>query len=503
MQKTPGRFVPARYLFVRADSKRVGVLCSAIPRPPGKGVIVRLRHISAVCTAALIAVFACDDGPGAEMLQGVDGSLAAAGPPPVECDVKNLPARDYFSSREDVKQASSLLRDLSDACLSGTAIAYDIGFQLLGMIEAARRIPPPEEAETVFSAGGVLVEGIWTAMEFTGPACSDCDVGSPTAAQARRSLEPGGAFGVRSSGRNAVYSMGDSEAVRWGVEPNGVDWDAVLPGGRALIYGYPGDQLGVLRDAILPGTDYGFNWSVVPWYVDPWADDGSFLLVGSCAESTGQNVPLVSHVASLLPPGPSPSYCSADDPLIASSIGTQVVRLASLVLPFWPQALQAAAEGPGSGKAREFSPFWGWEVAGYAATMISEPLEEATPVGESICFEPADCGPFTFDWTTQGGSDLATRETFRIFSKDNNGATVDFVDGWQAVGGAECVDTGRNEIECECDGREGIGACDGIVLEDLALNKPGAYSICVESVGDQFGSGLNIAACTEKFQISP
>jgi hypothetical protein len=311
--------------------------------------------------------------------------------------------------------------------------------------------------------------------------------------------------------------MGDPSIERWGVEPEGGVWTSVIPASSILVYGSPLDDPMFLEgDESIGG---GFDWAASPWYEDPWnadLNDTAYLLVGSCAVPS--QTALISHVRkddqnenleALLPRGSGPSYCFYEDPLLAAGFLERAVRLASAVIPLWPQPLSAAlAVGvSGSGKAREFSPFYGYDTSPDASVTVSEPYGGPSPVGETICFNPPDCSPFTAGWTTAGGSPLATWETVVIYTKDNNGATVDFGEikppegGW--AGWAECANDGRNRIRCECDAREGIQNCAGIQLGDLTLNKPGVYQICVEGLYNDYGSGLNIYRCTGEFHISP
>jgi hypothetical protein len=433
--------------------------------------------------------------------ESVDAPLFAGGPPPDACDVKGLPVRDYFADKDTIKKVSDLLRELADACVSLSASTESIGFDILSSVEVGRRIG----GTTVYEAGGDIVAGVWGAMEYVGFACDNCNTDGPTVEQAIAALGPGGAFGVRTGGdTQPVFSMGDPSIERWGVVPEGGDWSAVIPTGSILVYGSPvfANPL-VMGDEPLGG---GFDWKVTPWYTDPWEENLTYLLVGTCAEAN--QTALISHVRkisdteeveALLPQGPPPAYCSEPDPLLAAGLFERVTKLAYAALPFWPQPLNAAfaAGVSGSGKAREFSPFYGYDTSPDAKVVISEPPAEPTPVGQEIF------SPFRASWTTQGDSPLATWETVVIYTRDNNGATVDFGSDFKSTSGAVCTLDARNRIKCECDAREGIQNCVGIEIEDLTLNKPGGYELCIEGEPNDYSSGLNIYACTGTFHISP
>ena len=473
---------------------------------------MRMRISLLALMIGLVAWFGCDEQMAPEPSPDSSPSFAAGSPPPDACDVKGLPTKDYFANRNTIKIVSGLLRDLAAACVDQTAVAEGLGFEILSFVEDGRRIPAdPEEASLVYQAGGDIVSGVWGAMEYAGFACEpDCTTLGPTPGQAAAALAPGGAFGVRSGpGNAAVYAMGDASADRWGVEPDGAGWNDAIPGSHVLIYGSPplisGPGLG---DEPIGG---GFDWVVTPWHSDPWHPNltmTAYLLVGTCAVPV--QTALISHERStgeaLLPEGGVPSYCSAEDPLLVAGPAAQASRLAAVLLPFWPQPLNAAlaAGVSGSGKAREFSPFYGYDTSPDATVTISEPYGGPTPVGSEICFNPPECSPFKATWTTAGLSPLATWETVLVYTKDNNGATVDFGgDFTTPPGWAVCEAVERNRIQCECDAREGIANCAGIQLDNLTLNKPGGYQICVEGQPNSFSSGLHIYACTQTFHISP
>ena len=505
---------------------------------------MRLRgFLTAVLAIIVMVVWSgCDEASQVEQLQGPGPSFAKSGPPPPECDLKRLPVTDYFTSRSQSREVTSLLRDLSAACVDGSTedvngfqrpVAYGIGFVILTKVEMARWLPPIDEWESVFSAGGDIVAGVSKAMAFRGPACSRCDDEPITAEAAKRSLWPGGGFGVRSNGSDAVFSMENGDGERWGIEPSG-SWGAALPADEALIYGYPRDVfdvfLGFGNEKALPNTGFGFDWNVWQWYASPTNSDVP-LLVGSCAESETQ-VPLISHKSSLLPTGSGPSYCFKDDgfPVFPEfSLGESVTHFASMLLPFWPQDLNASlmVGKSGSGKAREFSPFYGYDIPFYAGVQMSRPeksvwdFDKASGWSEILTFigfddsaNPPATGAFALDWTTPtwsdshgeyGGNEVASYEILLISAVENNGAKVvlDFAEPSPNYG--TCARGGDgNQIRCECDGtKNAITPCDRLELTGLRLNKTGVYSLCVTTLQGPESSGLAIEQCTGEFHVKP
>jgi len=413
--------------------------------------------------------------------------------------------KGYFP-KSDIKAATGLLRDLNSACVDGIQVdALEAGFAVFGLVEQERWSAETPEA---LLAGGQVVAGVWTAMQYnggTGVACGTCAPVTVGAFDVADALAPGGVFGVVPGvpAKDYLFSQGDPTAVRWGIEPPGA-WGDALPLGNALVYGFPIDGPG--SGAALGN---GFDFNIVPWHADPWEEAGDYLLVGTCADNGAFNS-MVAHHSSLLPVGPGQGYCLVDDPSVAVSWGESAVQLASQVVPFWPQTLHASLfmGKSGTGKAREFSPFYDYDISPDARTEISQPWGGPTPVGVTICFT-SDCGNFTFEWDTEEDVDLATKETLLISAKDNNGAWVSFESGWDigAIPNLECEPAERGAaavITCTCDAREGVTSpCTGVELSGLALNKPGGYRLCVESAGDAFGSGLYIEECTNSFHISP
>jgi hypothetical protein len=496
-------------------------------------------RLTGTLTAFLAVVAAliwtgCDETSQLEQLQGPDPSFKqTTGAPPEDCDVKGLPVKDYFTNRDTIKSLTAELRDLSRACADGATTdvagfarpdAYGIGFSILKSVAANR--PPAAADLAVYAAGGLIVEGVWKAMRYNGPACSDCADPVPyvDSTAAALALQPGGALDVRdaSSGDDPVYSMDVLAGTEgWGIEPPpGSSWVDVLPARVALVYGHPGSDGGLTGEDELLGAEGGYSWYVLPWYDAP---DGTVapLLVGTCAASTGGNAALISHLASFLPQGEPPSYCPLP---VTASFRQRVTRLASLLVPFWPSHLNASllVGASGSGKAREFSPFNGYDVAPVAnyAIGVPEPVTHLGEDGGTICFDYDGTDPdprqdgcaFFFDWTTEYGNPIATEERLLISAVDNNAAKTKLTFSPPPNGRAVCIlggdpgaeDYDTNEILCTCDGRETAAApCDRVELPDLTLSKTGVFEICVRGVGGPESSGLIIEGCTGDFHMKP
>lgn len=461
---------------------------------------MRLQRSLTVSLLAVLASVACEHSSPVEQAQSTEpmfeGRKVSVTP---QCDLKRLPAKDFFETRAETNEAKHLLSDLSDECVLKSGDAFSTGMTILGLIEDGRWIPSAREYDKVFEAGEILVQGVWEAMIYAGGSCTGCT--SIRAGFASKALEPGGAFGVRLEGADPVYSMGDEFAVRWGIEPPlGTTWDQVLPERAGFIYGFPGETP-VTDEVFLGGDDRGFDWNVQPWTASSGA-----LLVGNCVDEF-TNRGLIAHTTKVLPRGTTPTYCEPDSPdlLLTMGFGEQAVRLASLLVPFWPRELNATllAKSSVSGSARDFSPFYGFDVPPNATVVMTEPVAP-TPVGDLIvfCDDQGNCGPLEISWTTEAGSILATQETVTIFTKDNNGSWVAFLPG---VGPTETCIQRENHVTCTCDAGEGTGVCGQpgtpLTVTGLKLNKPGGYQLCVQ--GAEGGSGLNIAKCTETFHISP
>ena len=482
---------------------------------------MRFRGVAAALVAAAVVVVwtACDEAP-TEQTQIPEASFAKKAPPDPTCETKGLPVRDYFS-RQNVKAALAGLRALTDDCNDSNPVdAWVTGFDVLKMVAV-----PGGDA----SDGGEIVAGVLSVMvqtELRGKAlgkelaCSACDIvvwDAVAFEQFEQSVTDAlekGVFVVReSTDTEEVLYLGDPV---WGIEPNDhKDW-TLLPYSAAMVYGYPVGAGNLGED---PLTADGFDWSVVPWY-SKVTNSTPALAVAACALPSGDNRALVSHHGEggerLLPAGRYPLYCEQFLPPAPEYWGQRLGRLASHIVPFWPQELNATllAGKSGSGKPRELSPFYAYSVAPYADYFINTP-DFDTRRGEPICFGefdgpgtlPEECA-FAFDWTTPkngelGGNEIASLETLLITARENNGATVEL--SFDQVSYCKAGEE-KDQILCECDNTElAVLACDRLELTGLKLNKPGGYQLCVTNVGvlgeDQ--SGLTIEGCTGDFHIKP
>ena len=482
---------------------------------------MRFRIPLVVMLACSVAWLGCDEQTGVDSVQGPAPSFAPGGPTPDACDLKGLPLRDYFP-KADLKYVTNLVRDLSDACAVGDQETAEVGalakgFSILEEVEAADKA-----GATDYGAGGQIVAGVWAAMQYNGGVgvactlCAEADVGEAVVAEALGL----GAFGVRGGSDGYVASLGEYPDI-WGIEPDGDAW--VLPLDKALIYGVPLylDEPGLGGETPLT---FGYNWNVVAWWANPTVETEP-LLVGTCATSTGANVPLVSHEPeegdpTLLPfKSGTPGYCGTE-----GSLGSRLLNLASLAVPLWPQPLNATAMVgvSGSGKAREFSPFHQYDVAPYAAVTI-EPLPDDGFVRDELCTD----GPCTtVTWVTEQGSTIASRETLRFTTEANSSSWADVKIC------VKPVDAGGNPIqvlnpdndkyedivyctdytdpqnpqppEAVCDGRETLkNPCKGLAVTSFVSDKTGSHRICVNDVGGVGSSGLIFEQCTATFNIRP
>jgi len=269
----------------------------------------------------------------------------------------------------------------------------------------------------------------------------------------------------------------------------------------ALIFGYIGDIPAGLADTPLPGTEFGFDWSVAPWHANTTAIVNP-LAVGVCSEPlTAGNQKRISHGSSILQLASPPSYC----PPPPSPSG--LLKLASAIVPMWPQPLYAALAGvSGSGKARDFSLFNGYGIPPegviHFLTQPGDALAFYPPArpgaGQYICAlgsqeeQTADgClegEGIRVKLTTFAGSSLDANErvTLTIMALDNNGS-------WTLYPSVP-------------EGMKVDGASEGLVYEftDLALDKPGRYLLCVSSVdGQENTTGLEFPeTCSEAFHIN-
>ncbi len=475
---------------------------------------MRFRPVRSVLLVAVaLSWAACQDTAPQDSPLGLEPSLAAKGPPDKACDAKGLPVRDYLLSRADATLVKEQLRDLTAACTDGLGDSVlEIGFAILTGVENARE----NGNAGAPSDGAEIVVGVWNVMSSSGGAFFVCHpVGACTIPvldvdQITRALGADGGFGVRGSSRiDPVVSKGDPV---WGIEPDATcdpggnsicTWGEVLPNvyiegdPTALIFGYVGIETTLIlgNETPLPGTDYGFDWSVAPWHANTTTIVNP-LAVGVCSEPlTAGNQKRISHGSSILQLASPPSYCPPPP--------SGLLKLASAIVPMWPRPLYAALAGvSGSGKARDFSLFNGYGIPPDGVIhFLTQPgdanayTSEGPVAGDYICNreDPVSDGSSCHDGirvrlSTLAGSQLIGHEvTLVLTPKDNNGS-------WILSG----KDLGTKVITV---------SADSLVYEwnDLALDKPGGYRLCVSSVdGGDNTTGLDFPeTCSEAFHIYP
>jgi hypothetical protein len=468
---------------------------------------MRFRGTAAALVAAVaVSWSACDEAP-TEQLQGPDPSFAKSGGDPL-CATKNVPVKAYFG-KQNAKPVSDALHELQSECNKANAVsAWSSGFYVLQKVDEDRGDP---------TAGGEIVAGVWSVMLRAEAkavlaaqplACDGCTLLPLDAARVASALKIGVYVVMDGADTDAVTWDGPP---RWGIEPNvdGGSWGAVVGYAKALVFGYPLTQSGVLGDDQLIPT--GFDWTVAPQPAE-----GEAVAVGSCVLSTGNNAALFSHLGAngverLLPVGRLPSYCGSG--LKADGWGQRITNLASRLIPLWPQELHATllAGKLGSGKGRELSPFFGYDV--YFEGVINfltqpgdAPQYEGNPSAANwICDRDnpggtaAGCNTgIRVQLLTAGLSVLDAEERVRlsIVAEDNNGSWTLY----PLIPEAQPV---RDPL---------VVAEFGLVYEwtDLALDKPGRYLLCVSNL-DQDGAllepnttGLEFPlTCSEAFHINP
>ena len=180
-----------------------------------------------------------------------------------------------------------------------------------------------------------------------------------------------------------------------------------------------------------------------------------------------------------------------------------------LAVPVWPRPLIASlAPSDGTGKARDFSLFYGYEISPEGAIhFVTQPGDalaytSVPPTdGQYICDRdytgassegcPTGAG-IQVRLTTLAGSDLDANETVQlsIIAMDNNGSWTLYPE---------------NPIASKL-----ITASSGLLYEwtDLAIDKPGRYLLCATNVADDGSilapntTGLIFpGVCSEAFHI--
>lgn len=484
---------------------------------------MRLQAVTKVLLSVVaLSWLGCNDGTDQSVFPGFEPQLAVVELSKSDCDIKNVPIRDYFLDREDLGVVRTQLRDLSTACEDGLgANVIQTGFDILSLVEASRDNgtagAPGAGAQIVVGVWGVMSAGggIFFACHPDGPAAiADCTIPTLDANEIEMALGSEGGFGVRGPiGSDPVVSSGSPT---WGIEPDATcegsvcSWGEVLPTvydgiSTALIYGFPGTTSGSLSETPLPGAELGFDWTPAPWFAD--TEGIHPLAVGVCLDAqTAGNQERVAHGSVILQRARSASYCSDT---LAGTESSFLEKLAMLAMPLWPRPLIASLlqEG-GPGKARDFSLFHGYEIPpegaihfltqpGDAFAYTSEPPTD----GQYICDRnytgatPDGCpvgSGIQVQLTTLAGSALDANETVRlsIVAMDNNGS-------W-------------NFYPADPIASKLITAGSGLVYEwtDLALDKPGRYLLCATNVAED-GSILepNTAGlifpqvCAEPFHI--
>lgn len=441
---------------------------------------MRHRLSIAACWVALLVSAACYDNP----ISSSDSpaSIQFAARSASQCDTRSAPVRDYFTLKADQQTIGELFRALSAACTDGNrAAALQNGFAILEIVEVAREAKNTGQP----SAGAQVVAVAWNVMQpFVCPASlSNCY--APTLPAQGLSLENlasaldvQGAFGIRSSGDEPVISYGNASASLplpyWGVAPlAGSSWDQVLPDGRALIVGFPNYTASSGLNEQAFGSAVAYDWTVLPWYSPP--DETKALSVTVCVTQGASNTQKhkVAHGGALLEDAQD-SWCdNFTDPLVAATLRSRFESLASVLVPLWPQRLEAMITGSsGSGKAREFSPFFAYDVElEGASAFITQP--GTARVNGLICASTESPSPGANECSTGIRVQLNTKNGSPLFgaanvllvmtAEDNNGS-------WTLMGS-----------------RTGTRVTDASELvyewKDLRIDKAGAYKLHVYRTG--------------------
>lgn len=456
----------------------------------------------AVLAAALIWV-GCEEQADSTGDSDLLGPVFAKGG--AQCDTKGAPVRDYFLEKDTRSRVNEAFRDLATGCANFNEgdLAVTSGFAILAEVEQARNAKAAGDP----ADGALVVAVAWNVMQpwvCAATTATNCDAprigpGGIEISDVEDALDLQGAFGVRYAGSDPVISSGNDHpdvvipVPYWGIEPfsSTLGWSDVLPGGRALIMGYPDlDPVSGLSELPL-GAEVAYDWTVLPWFEPTTGIEP--LSVTVCAEATPGNKEKVAHRGTFLEDGRD-SWCDAfnsaiDDPLLtASGLGADVIQFARSVIPFWPDNLHATALGKsGSGKATEFSPYFGYQldpeglaefitVPGNATAF--DPYLQNDPsgsnlicaAGATILDDATTCPPgseIRVHLTTSNRSPLSGDETVFVVvtAQDNNGS-------WEMYGTVEGARDDNPGLDPE-------GKPYGLVYawNDLALDKPGAYKL--------------------------
>jgi len=470
---------------------------------------------------------ACENAPDPNDQTPLGPVFAKGGP---GCDTKAAPVREYFLVKSDQQNVDELFRDLATYCADGDGTGtLNTGFAILEEVQATRQTKDAAGLKGDAADGAMVAYTALGIMNYVCGLSADCQPAAPILPDPVQvltdALSPGGAFGVVvGTGSDRVFTYGSSPY--WFVEPFG---SASSWGVRSLVLGSPTEDPNPLPDETPLDASGSFS---LDWQVVYFAADGlNTVSVTLCETAVGvEKKEKIAHGGALLqegnyypPDGDHPCYSvPGDDPTVALGLTARLGRLAAATLPFWPQPLLARfTGGSASGKATEFSPFFGIEIDAVGkTTFITVPLD--TRVGEPVCAVAASggadsCPPdggIRVHLTTSNESPLSGDETvyLRITAEDNNGS-------WEL------------SVEPEAGQKvDNPGEDYGLVYEwtNITLDKPGAYKLhtyytnasgcvmeddgetpAVDQDGNVIGCDQNTvgiafpAASSEKFIVNP
>jgi hypothetical protein len=429
---------------------------------------MRIKSSLLLLLSLTVTWSACENAPDPDDQTPLGPVFAKGGP---ECDTKAAPVREYFLDKTTEQEVSELFRALATSCadLDGST-TLDVGFTILAKVEFTRETPFADGLKGDAADGALVAFTTLSIMNYVCEMSSDCFPGtSVLVGDLIGALSDGGAFSVVSGpGTDPVFTYGSSPY--WFVEPFGSsNWGGVIPGGSGLVLGTPTDAANPLpaETALNQGGSFSLDWKIVYFATGALSP----VSVTMCESAAGDlKKEKIAHRGALLQEGNADAsdHCyDILDPTLAVGFATRLGRLAAAVVPLWPQPLLAGfTGGSASGKATEFSPFFGYEIDPVGLVeFITVPLD--TNVGQPICAAAGasggscpENGGIRVHLTTSNRSLLSGDETviIRITAEDNNGS-------WTLYG----------DVEGQKVSVEGYG----LVYEwiDLNLDKPGAYKL--------------------------
>ncbi|MEJ2546794.1 MAG: hypothetical protein P8125_03150 [Gemmatimonadota bacterium] len=490
---------------------------------------MRIKSSLLLLLSLTVTWSACENAPDPDDQTPLGPVFAKGGP---GCDTKAAPVREYFLEKSDQQFVDGLFRDLATYCADGDGTwTLNTGFQILEKVQATRGTKDSDGLKGDAADGAMVAYTALSLMNYVCGLSADCQPAAPILPDPVQvltgALSPGGAFGVvQESASDRVFTYGSSPY--WFVEPFG----SAFWGVRSLVLGSPTEDPNPLPDETPLDASGSFS---LDWQVVYFAADGlNPVSVTLCETAVGnEKKEKIAHGGALLQEGnyypPDLSHpCYVTDPTVAIGLTARLSRLAAATLPFWPQPLLAGfTGGSASGKATEFSPFFGLEIDPVGkTTFITVPLDSwvdepicavAASSGESEC--PED-GGIRVLLTTSNESPLSGDEMvyLRITAEDNNGS-------WQLE-----VEPKEGQRVDEPGLNPDTGKPYGLVYEwtNISLTKPGAYKLhtyytdafgcvkeddgttdAVDQDGNLIGCGPNTvgiafpAATSEKFIVNP